>query len=318
MSARPVADPLGLAAGLATALTWGLVGTLVRTLAALTPMQVVGGRLAFALAAALPVLGAASARTHVWRTAGRRDGWMLGALMSAYYLLAVIAFRLSPVADVALLFCTAPLFALALRAVVPGWAGPDAVHRTRAGERRGALIALAGVALTLVPSFEASLQASLAGGAAAGGPALGRLGGDVLALAAAAASALYASIFRRAQQRGDAPAPFGVAVLTFALGTTLLALRAVVAGDPLVPVAALVPRNALLLAVLGVVSTFVPTLAFAIAARRLPPVLTAAAQLLVPIVSAATAFVVLHEIPSPWLVPGAALIFAGLAVMLRA
>jgi drug/metabolite transporter (DMT)-like permease len=68
--------------------------------------------------------------------------------------------------------------------------------------------------------------------------------------------------------------------------------------------------------VLGVVSTLVPTLAFATAARRLPPVLTSAAQLLVPVVSAATAALALGERPSAWLVPGGALIGAGLARLL--
>jgi drug/metabolite transporter (DMT)-like permease len=68
--------------------------------------------------------------------------------------------------------------------------------------------------------------------------------------------------------------------------------------------------------VLGVVSTGVPTLAFAAAARRLPPVLTSAAQLLVPVVAAAAAAATLGERPSPWLLPGGALVAAGLLRML--
>ena len=44
-------DPVGLAAGAATALAWGLVGTLVRSIPALTPTELVAGRLLFALAA---------------------------------------------------------------------------------------------------------------------------------------------------------------------------------------------------------------------------------------------------------------------------
>jgi drug/metabolite transporter (DMT)-like permease len=155
----------------------------------------------------------------------------------------------------------------------------------------------------------------------------GRLLGDLLALLAAAASAGYALIFAAARARAArggaggarpraAPAPLGVALLTFALGTTTLALRAAVAGVPPVRTGRLDGRGWVLLAVLGVVSTAVPTLAFAAAARRLSPVLTSAAQLLVPVVAAVAAAVTLGELPSPWLAPGGALVGAGLLRML--
>jgi drug/metabolite transporter (DMT)-like permease len=49
-----------------------------------------------------------------------------------------------------------------------------------------------------------------------------------------------------------------------------------------------------------------------------PPVLTAAAQLLVPLVAALGAALALRELPSPWLLPGGALVFAGLAALLTA
>jgi drug/metabolite transporter (DMT)-like permease len=47
-------------------------------------------------------------------------------------------------------------------------------------------------------------------------------------------------------------------------------------------------------------------------------VLTSAAQLLVPVVAAAAAAATLGELPSPWLLPGGALVGAGLLRMLRA
>jgi drug/metabolite transporter (DMT)-like permease len=100
------------------------------------------------------------------------------------------------------------------------------------------------------------------------------------------------------------------------VGVVVLGLRALARGEPLVAVGRLDARGWALLAVLGVVSTLVPTLAFATAARRLPPVLTSAAQLLVPVVSATTAAVALAEWPSPWLVPGGALVGLGLARLL--
>lgn len=322
-------DPVGLACALATALTWGLVGPLVRAIPALTPVELVAGRLAFALTAALPALAFAGARREVAHASRSRTAWALAALLTAYYLLAVAAFRAAPVADVALLLATAPLCALALRRIGGRRLGIARVPRvgglgTAARERTGALVALAGVAVTLVPSLRA----------ASGRGDAGRLVGDGLALLAAAASAAYALVFdaarRRAAESGGrrtadaaasvgprrAPAPLGVALLTFALGTAVLALRAGAFGVPLVHTERLDERGWALLAVLGVLSTAVPTLAFAAAARRLPPVLTSAAQLLVPVVAAVAAAVTLGERLSPWLVPGGALVAAGLLRML--
>jgi drug/metabolite transporter (DMT)-like permease len=297
--ARPAHDRVGLACAAATALTWGMVGTLVRSIPALGPIELVAGRLAFALAGAVPVLAFGVPRAAVRGAAADARAWALAALMVAYYALAVAAFRLAPVADVALLLATAPLCALGLRRL----RGERATPR----ERGGALVALCGVAVTLVPSVQAATTA----GAGA------RLLGDALGLAAAAASAGYALGYRRAQLRARAaPHPFGVAVLTFAVGVGALGLRALARGAPLVAVSRLDARGWALLAVLGVVSTLVPTLAFATAARRLPPVLTSAAQLLVPVVSAATAAVALAEWPSPWLAPGGALVGLGLARLL--
>jgi drug/metabolite transporter (DMT)-like permease len=300
--ARPAHDRVGLACAATTALTWGMVGTLVRAIPALGPGELVAGRLAFALAGAVPVLALPVPRAAVRAAAGDGRAWALAALMAAYYALAVAAFRLAPVADVALLLATAPLCALGLRRLRGARATPR--------ERGGALVALVGVAVTLVPS----VQAATAAGTGA------RLGGDALGLAAAAASAGYALAYRAAQLGAAhgrvAPHPFGVAVLTFAVGVAALGARALARGVPLVAVGRLDARGWALLAVLGVVSTLVPTLAFATAARRLPPVLTSAAQLLVPVVSAATAALALGERPSAWLVPGGALIGAGLARLL--
>ena len=106
-------------------------------------------------------------------------------------------------------------------------------------------------------------------------------------------------------------------MLTFAVGTAALGVRALAYGQPLVRADRLDARAWALLAVLGVASTLVPTLAFAEAARRLPPVVTSAAQLLVPVVAALAAAAALGELPSPWLAPGGALVAAGLVVMVR-
>jgi drug/metabolite transporter (DMT)-like permease len=307
-------DRVGVACAAATALTWGLAGPLVRAIPALTPLEVAAGRLAFALAAVLPALALARGRAEAAHAARSRTAWALAALLAAYYLLAVAAFRAAPVADVALLLATAPLCALALRRLD----GERATGR----ERTGALLALAGVAVTLVPSIRAAMApggaVAPAGGVGPGTSAVLRLAGDVLALLAALASAAYARRFQRAHAAGRAPTPLGVAVLTFALGASVLALRAGALGAPVVPLARLDARGMLLLALLGILSTLVPTLSFATAAQRLPPVLTSAAQLLVPLVSATAAALALGELPSVWLLPGGALVAVGLVRLLGA
>ena len=148
---RSAHDRVGLACAAATALTWGMVGTLVRAIPALGPIELVAGRLAFALAGAVPALALAVPRAALRTTAGDARAWALAALMVTYYALAVAAFRLAPVADVALLLATAPLCALGLRRLRG--------ERTTARERSGALVALAGVAVTLVPSVQAAAAA---------------------------------------------------------------------------------------------------------------------------------------------------------------
>jgi drug/metabolite transporter (DMT)-like permease len=273
------------------------VGTLVRSIPALTPTELVTGRLLFALAATVPVLTLAAPRAQLADAARRRTSWILAALLAAYYLLAVPAFRMAPVADVALLLATAPLCALGLRRLRGA--------RASGAERVGALLALAGVALTLVPSLDAALDRTA-------GSASARPLGDLLALLAACSSAGYALIFRAAQERGEAPAPFGVAVLTFALGATLAGLPAIARAAPLVPLTRLDARGTMLLAVFGIVSTLVPSLTLAVAARRLPPVLSTGSTLLIPVVSALAAAFALGERPSLWLLPGGALVAAGL------
>ncbi len=300
-------DRVGLAAAGATALAWGLVGTLVREIPALSPRELVAGRLAFALAASLPMVAAARVRREVGAALRTPVAWALAATLTAYYVVAVIAFRLAPVAEVALLIATAPLCALGMRRL----GGEPAAPR----ERQGAALAVAGVAVTLVPALRAGI------GSGTGGGAPTHVLGDLLALGSAALSAGYALTFRTAQRRAatggrDAPASLGVAVLTFVVGCAALALHAVATGVPFVPAGALDGRGWALLALFGVACTFVPTVGFATASERLSPVLASGSLLLVPVVSAVAAAAALGEVPSGWLVPGAALVLAGVLRLL--
>ena len=70
-------------------------------------------------------------------------------------------------------------------------------------------------------------------------------------------------------------------------------------------------RDAAVFAALGAVSTAVPTVAFSVASRKLPAVLATTFALLTPVFAAAFAALVLGERPSPWLLPGGALVLGG-------
>lgn len=289
---RPAPSQTAVALAVLSAATWSLAGVWVRLLPGVPLVTVVAGRLALALAVVGPV---ALVR---WRGLGRPGGAALGlaVLMTAYYAAAVAAFRLTPVAEGTLFVNASPLFAVA-------WAAARG-EPVRRGERWGTALALAGVAVILVPGLVAE-----------GGAGRARVAGDGLALCAAAGMAAYAVAYRRLGDR--APAPLLVTALTFALGAIGAAVWVGVRGGAaLAGLDGPAPWGALV--GLAVVTTAVPTFAYSVAAQRLPPILTTTVRLLTPVFALFAAWAVLGEVPSVWVVPGGALVLAGLALSVRA
>ena len=95
---------------------WGLTGIFVRLLPGMSPLAVTTGRLSGALVVALPFFAISDARRSSLRLAVKKPvAYALASLLVGYYLLATAAFQLSPVAEVALLLSTPPLFVLASR-----------------------------------------------------------------------------------------------------------------------------------------------------------------------------------------------------------
>ncbi len=291
------ADAAGLAAGVVAALTWGATGIWVRLLPGFSALEITAGRLMIAFA----VLGTwllISGETDATRAAMREPvTWWLGFMLIAYYVLAVIAFQLAPVAEVSLCISTSPLFVLI-------WHG----LRGRAPGRRdttGAVMALTGVYLVMAPWTESTGVTSL------------RLEGDALALLSALAAAAYAQVYRKAGVAGGGPASTSVALATFGPGMLLLiALSALMEGAVALP--ALSPHSVAIFLLLGVVSTVVPTLGYAICSRRLPPLTTTMVRLLSPVFAAIFAGLVLGELPSIWALPGGCLILAGVMLIVIA
>lgn len=285
-----------LLAAVVTAGAWGLTGIFVRLLPPLSPVAITAGRLLVALAVAAPLIGLFPSMRQCLLGASRLPvAYVLAGALAVYYLLATAAFQMAPVAEVALLVSMPPLFVLAFRYV----AGDKPTLR----EATGAVVAVGGVALILLPRL--ALNEPLA---------TTRLAGDLLAICAAAATAFYAYAYGRLAERQRAPEPMGVALLTFMLGASLLAALAFVLPAP---ESAGMDRKAILMLLgLGVVSTAIPSLAFAIASRFLPSVLTAAILLLIPLFAGIFAFFVLGEKVSSTTLPGGILILAGIGLIL--
>jgi drug/metabolite transporter (DMT)-like permease len=278
-----------------TALLWGLTGVFVRLLPSLPPLTLTALRLAIALVVLLPMLGIApTMRRALGVVAKQASAYALASLLVGYYLLATAAFQLAPVAEVAVLLSTSPVFVLSIRRL-----RGEPVRRRQAA---GALLALSGIAIVVAPSRSP--------GAA---PTGARLAGDGLAACAAALTAVYATYFNALAQRGRAPDSVALSVLTLAVGV-IVAGSAAALLEPQAAVGPWETKIALLLG-LGVLCTAVPTIGFAVASRRLAAVVTACISLSIPIFAALFAQWLLGEALSVLFVPGLAFALAGMAMI---
>jgi drug/metabolite transporter, DME family len=286
-----------LAAGL-TSLMWGLTGIFVRLLPSLPPLTVTAGRLLVALVIVLPIFGMVRRSRQDFRSALERPiAYVLAMLLAGYYLLATAAFQMAPVAEVALLLSTPPLFILSFRRI-----RGDIPNRTEIG---GAMLAVAGIGLILVPGMSF-----------AGSSSIHHLMGNMLAVCAAGLTALYAYTYRILHERGVAPETIGVSLLTFSLGSIILVLMASLAPTP----SGLDTLNGHALLVflgLGVLSTAIPSIGFALASKRLPSVVTAMISLFIPMFAGLFAFLILGEKLSSMFIPGSILVLGGIALILR-
>jgi len=281
-----------------TSLTWGLTGVFVRLLPTIPPLTITAGRLVIALLAVLPILLLNRDSQHSVMSALRYPvSYVLALLLAGYYFLATAAFQMAPVAEVALLLSTPPLFVLAIRRI-------RGEHSSRA-EIGGALLAVSGIAMILAPRISF-----------AGDPSSKHFFGDIIAICAAALTAIYAYTYRVLAENGRSPESTGVSLLTFAIGGVGLALAAALRSAPS-GLSNLNGNAVLVLLGLGVLSTAVPSLGFAIASRRLPAIITAMISLFIPLFSGLFAFLILGERLSIMFLVGCALVLWGVAMIIR-
>ena len=298
MNARRGLDRGALLAAVVTAVGWGLTGVVIRLLPPVSPISVTAARLLVASLITLPVLCIlVGADRSVWRVWRQPSAYGLGALLAGYYWLATAAFQLAPVAEVALLLSTPPLYVVIWYQLSGG--------RPGRGEIGGAVVAIAGLGLLLAPQWTMPTQDPGA-----------RVTGDVLALCASALVAIYALYYRAMEARACAPHVGGVMLLTFVMGASLLGMLQAVALEA-VPGMGFDPSDLPLLVVLGALCTALPSAAYAFASKRLPAVVTTSISLLLPLLAALFAFLLLDESVPPTAVPGAALVLAGIGLILR-
>ena len=291
-----------------TMATWGAAGSFVRLLTAplasaapFVSLSILGGRLALAfvlLAVLLLVVWRNDWRETVAPALKRPPTWAGAALQFVYYALAVAAFTWSPISEIALCASTAPLWVLLIRKLRG--------QIVTATETAGAFVALSGVAVIVLPRLLEPPET------AAADPFPHRLWGDALSLLSALTTAIYALFQRREANRGAPLEPRALSLAAFAFGVPLLVFL-----RPVTPQMLLAPATVGLFLGLAAFTTVLPTLAFAWASRRLPPVMTATIALLLPVFATSYAAVVLRETPSWTLLPGGFLVICGLLLILR-
>jgi drug/metabolite transporter (DMT)-like permease len=226
-----------------------------------------------------------------------RVSYALALLLAGYYLLATAAFQMAPVAEVALLLSTPPLFVLAIRRI-------RGESSSRA-EISGALLAICGIAIILVPQISF-----------AGAQSRQHFYGNIIAICAAALTAVYAYTYRILAERERSPESIGVSLLTFAIGGLTLALTVMLKQAPS-GLSNLDASAVFVFLGLGVLSTAIPSLGFAVASKRLPAIITATTSLFIPMFSGLFAYLILGERLSILFLAGSVFVLWGVAMIIR-
>lgn len=281
-----------------TSLTWGLTGIFVRLLPSIPPLTVTAGRLVIAFALVLPLLlGFQRTRYAFRRALGYPASYVLALLLVGYYLLATAAFQMAPVAEVALLLSTPPLFVLAIRAM-------RGEPSSRA-EIIGALLAVGGIILILFPKMSFT-----------GNQAMQHVVGHLIALCAAFLTAVYAYLYRILAGQGRVPEASSVSLLTFVLGSMGLAAIVILTPAPS-GLSLLGSHDLLILLGLGIISTAIPTVGFAMVSKHLPAIITATISLFIPLFSGVFAYLILGEQLPVIFLAGCGLVLWGVFMIIR-
>lgn len=286
---------LGSTALVLTVFGFSMTGIWVRWLLALDLLSVTAWRLAGALLVLVPatLLSPADER----RTHPRSPRVHLLALrMTAYFTLAVAAFRLAPVSLVALMIGIAPAWILLFQRLAGEPAEPLGVL--------GVGLALLGASIALGPSVAGATQGQAG--------ALRVAVGAMSALAAGFFNAAFVFGRSRLAARGIRPGAFLLGGISSLWGLLLFAVAPFTRRGALVPATAV--EGAWLVA-LGVISTAVPLWGLGTSSRLLPPLLVALIGTVIPFTAALAAWTFLGEMPPSAFARGAPLVATGIGLV---
>ena len=287
-------DKTGIIGAILTALGWGTAGVFIKLLPSLSAFSIVAIRLALALVVMIPILLFQNNFLAQIKQLRRLKIWILSLIMLACYTLGTIAFQFAPVGEVTLLMTTAPIFTILFQLL----------RRQKIGKNEywGALIAFLGICFVMFPSLDLDSVISRQ-----------HILGNLLALLVSILLAIYAIWFRSLNQYDIAPNSISIALGTFILGSLVFipnTLKLFSAHSHLIGI-----RYSIAFLGLGLVSTAIPTLSYAIAAKRLPALTTTSILLLEPILAVASAFLILGAVPSVWIIPGTLFVAIGIGIL---
>ena len=284
-------DRTGIVGAILTALGWGMAGVFIKLLPNFSALSIVSIRLTLALVITILILLFQNSFFTQIKELRHLKVWILSLIMLACYTFGTIAFQIAPVSEVTLLMTTAPVFAILFKFLLR--------EEIKKNEYWGALIAFVGICFVMFPSLNLDSLSRQ------------HILGNCLALLVSILLAIYAIWFHSLSQHNILLSSISIALGTFILGSLIffpIALQLFSAYSELVSI-----RCLLALLGLGLVSTVIPTISYAIAAKRLPALTTTGILLLEPILAIAFAFLILGTVPSVWIIPGT--VFVGIGIL---
>jgi len=223
--------------------------------------------------------------------------WILGVLQGLYFLTAVIAFQFAPIAIVALLISTSPVYVLICRAILG--------EQINGREALGAACAIIGVIIICMTGVHLVTSQITR-------PWIGYIFGSLAALS----TALSAVIIHKQQIR-DQSLPLKIAMVCLGFGGIIAAGIGLMSGQISLPLHWSFPELLAMFA-LALISTVLATLCYSAASQRLPPLLNVTIMLSTPILATLFAYIFLGEQLSWSLVPSCALILIGVRIIASA
>ncbi|ADF51611.1 integral membrane protein DUF6 [Zunongwangia profunda SM-A87] len=290
-------NKIGFLAALFSALAWSTTGIFVRFLNDFSAIEIVAGRCLIGLFFMLLflVISRGGLSKKIWIS---KHSWLLGLLMAGYFLLVVTAYQIAPVAEVAILTNTTPLFALFYRRL-------KGLSIT-SNEVWGICLGVIGVVLVVI-SGASSNQSSFNNL---------HLLGDFMALIAGSAMAIY-SIFYSTIDSSKKPSSQIATFFTFLIGSLVSFFIIGISGN-MIHMRKLLDLNVIYFILgLGVFATLLPALCYAYASSVLASVTVTSLRLLTPLLAATLGILFLNEIPNNLFWPGAFILITGLLLIIR-